>query len=165
VRTHVLTFFFSLTLISMIASTSFAQPPMTSDGASTGMGEWLAPLNPANWTMPQMPWAGEPARIKKKSGNAFSTANQSAKEGWSKTTGAAKQGWSKTTGTAKDGWSKTKNALNPARLFNADSPGDTPTQPMSNQSQTGVFGNMFKPQEKDEGVRTVNDFLSQPQPR
>lgn|GEM_PF-1260101 len=140
-RTKVLTFFASLTIASMIAATSFAQPPMTGRSESKGVGEWLAPLNPITWTMPKMPWAGEPARIKKKSPSTMSKVNQSAKEGWS----------------------KTKRALDPTRMFKSDNKPQTPTKPMSNQNENGFFSGLFKPREEPKEIRTVNDFLNQPQ--
>jgi hypothetical protein len=143
VRTKVLTFFAALTLASLIVTNALAGPPMTGDSASKGMGDWMAPLNPMTWSMPKMPWSSEPARIKKKSPSTMSKVTQSTKEGWSKTT----------------------HALNPARLFNSDSPPKPAPKPMSNQKETGFFGSLFGPKEEPKEIRTVNDFLNQPQLR
>ena len=88
-----------------------------------------------------MPWAGEPARIKKKAPSTMSKMNQSAKEGWN----------------------KTKRALDPTRMFKAKDDPSSSTQPMSNMSdRPSVMGGLFGPKPEPHEVRTVNDFLSQP---
>lgn len=142
-RTKVHTYFAALTIASLVASTALAGPPTTGASSAKGMGDWMAPLNPMTWSMPKMPWSSEPARIKKKAPSPMSKMGQSAKEGWSKTT----------------------NALHPTRMFKSDNPPKTATRPMSNQTDNGFFGNLFKPKEEPKEVRTVNDFLKQPQLR
>jgi hypothetical protein len=92
-------------------------------------------------SMPKMPWSKEPARIKKKSPGMVDTMKAST----------------------KSGWNKTKRALDPTRLFNSE-PKPAPKKTTTQSSEDGFFGSMFKPKE-DKEIRTVNDFLSQPQPR
>lgn len=150
-RTQVLTFFTGLIALTLVAFSSshvvFAGPPMTGSSKSSGDGSWLDSLNPKQWslpTMPAMPWSEERPRIQKKSKSIISNMNNSA----------------------KNGWAKTKNALDPRGLFEPDPKARTKvTKSSGKDSEEGFFGGLFEPEKKPKEIKTVNDFLSQPQPR
>jgi hypothetical protein len=147
VRTPVLTFFTGLVMVLTYPNIANSGPPMT---GSSGDSQWLGAMNPKTWSwpsmpsMPSMPWGEEPARIQKKPKSVVANMNRSA----------------------KSGWNKTKNALNPANLFETDAKArPKTTKSATSNADDGFFGKLFKPEEKPKEIRTVNDFLSQPQPR
>ncbi len=119
---------------------AIAGPPTI--GKSTQGNGWLSAINPTNWEMPSMPWSKEPPRIqKKKSTNIMSAMNASTKRTWT----------------------RTKNALDPSRMFE---PSSRETKPISKTSEnTGFFNGLFGGTDEPRDVRTVNDFLSLPQPK
>ena len=137
-RTLVLTIFAGWMIVFVLAGPVVAAPP--TDG---GPSQFFAPLNPTNWSWPKMPWSEEPARIKRKPANPMTKMNKSAKQGWQ----------------------KTKKALDPSWMFKTEPKTEPKTQPMSNSSESGFFGRMMQPKEDPEKIKTVNDFLNQPQPR
>ena len=142
-RAHVLTFFTGMVVTLSFTSVAQSGPPMTGSSHSSGDSHWFGTLNPKQWswpTMPSMPWAEEPARIQKKQKSFVANMNNSA----------------------KSGWAKTKHALDPTKLFESDP--KRPKKSSAKQSE-GFFGGLFKPEEKPREIRTVNDFLSQPQPK
>lgn len=145
-RTTVLTILTCLVLLLLDSNDCLSGPPLSGEGS--GKASWM---NPAEWsmpklppmpTMPKMPWSGEPARIKKKSPGVMDSMK----------------------GTAKSGWNKTKRALDPTRMFNSDAK-PAPKKTESKAADGGFFSGMFKSEKEDKEIRTVNDFLSQPQPR
>ena len=139
-RTRVLALIVGLLFSFSSINISLAGPPMT--GSSKDGNGWSNKLNPTQWTLPplpKMPWTVEPARIKKKTPSVMTTMNKSAKNSWEKTT----------------------RALDPSRMFEGDSKPKSQAKSTSN----GFLGGLFKPAEPPKEIHTVNDFLSQPQPR
>jgi hypothetical protein len=140
VRATVLTILAYLLIQFSAVANCLAGPPLSGESSSPSIPTWMKPTEWSMPKMPSMPWSKEPARIKKKSPGIMTSMNESAKAGWS----------------------KTKRALDPTRMFGE---GNKPkSKPAATSSEPGFFGSMFQPKEEKE-IRTVNDFLSQPQPR
>ncbi|WP_068131632.1 hypothetical protein [Roseimaritima ulvae] len=122
--------------------TAHAGGPLISDSSESS--NWLAPLNPSQWKLPQLRWptSDRPASARKAADkDPGMMANMS-------------QSLGKT-------WQKTKETLNPKNLMPAAGNAKPKTRKAEKES---VWSGWFAAKEEPQKIETINDFLRQPSP-
>lgn len=112
--------------------------PQISDSSTSS--NWLAPLNPSHWKLPQMRW---PTTNRQPSDNKEPGVMANMSQSLGKT------------------WQKTKETLNPKNLM----PGaDKPKAKTRKAEKESVWSGWFTAKEEPQKIETINDFLRQPSP-
>lgn len=136
--------FLCLAICGLLASNpgnTLAGPPKI--GAPNPFVQWLSPLNPAGWRLPEWKWPGQAKKspvLQQKSGGI----------------------WSGMTSAVQRGWRTTKRTLDPTGGQSQPQRGRTDGR--TQDKQESFWSGLWPQRQEPKQIKTANDFLSQPMP-